>query len=261
MRTQAMEDVAISDKLNEVNRLFTLAEKYDPDNSFINYWHAQILFRYTPPEDLDKIRDELMREIHAGNNKHDNEFVFGAPLPPRLKDVKQPILTAEQTDPVYIDQWVQFGSYSGQTLEGMVGALLPKLSWPRDKDEIADLMYMYYNLGRTIPYDRSYFSMQQQILNKIRHDVNAKSPEQAKLAAAGRFLDEQYQSVANKLYDIGRIKDSNKVNEVGINEQEESYSRQMDLPDYMQGPQAAYLERFAELTGVKFPLPEDKTKW
>src|SRR5205085_11124877 len=122
---------------------------------------------------------------------------------------------------IELDQWVQVGNYSGHTINGMVEALLPKLTWPKDKQEIADLMYMYYALGRTIPYDRSYFSMQQMIMEKIRREVDPKSPEGAKLASAARYLEDQYQTVANSLYGYKRIQDPAKVNVVGINQLEE----------------------------------------
>lgn len=257
----AMEDVTISGKMPEVNKLFNQAEKYDPDNAYINYWHAQLLFRYTDHNDLPKVWDQIKREIHAGNQKTDNYFVFGAPLAPRQTVPQIPLLTAEQKDPIYADQWLQFGSYSGQTIELMVQELLKTLKWPKDKDTITDIMFMYYNLGRTEPYDRSYFSMQQVVLDKIRHDVDPKTEEGRKLAEVGRFLDAQYQTQGNKLYQYQIITDPRQIGVTGINWVEETGSRKLNIREFLQGPQAAYLQKFGEVMGVKFALPEDPSKW
>jgi hypothetical protein len=257
----ALEDVTIGSKLPEIGKLFNLAEKYDPNNSYLNYWHAQLLFRYTSQDKLPKVWSQIKREIHAGNQKTDNYFVFGAPLAPRQRDPFIPLLTAQQTDPIYADQWLQFGSYSGQTIEFMVQELLKTLKWPKDKDTITDIMFMYYNLGRTEPYDRSYFSMQQVVLDKIRHDVDVKSEEGHKLAEAGRFLDAQYQTQGNNLYTYKIIDDPRQIGVSGINWVEETGSRKLNIREFLQGPQAAYLDKFGQVMGVKFPLPEDKSKW
>ncbi len=261
LRAGAMEDMAIAEMMGEVDKLFTQAEKYDPQNNFINYWHAQLLFRYTPGEALDSIKGQLLREIHAGNQKQEGYFLYGAPLPPRILEPQMPVLSAADTEPVYVDQLVQFGSYSRSTMNSMVTALLAKLTWPRDKREISDLMYMYYNLGRTKPYDTSYFSMQQMIMDKIRHDVTAKSDDGQNLAAAGRYLEDQYITIGNRLFELNRIRDPAQVNQVGINAAEEGGSRQMDLRDPLQQSQAAFLLRFGELVGIEFPLPADKAQW
>ena len=257
----ALEDVTIGGRLPEVAKLFNLAEKYDPNNSYLNYWHAQLIFRYTPHDDLPKVWDQIKREIHAGNRKSDNYFTFPAPLAPRQRDPMLPMLTAEQTEPTYIDQWTQFGGYSGPTMELMAQELLRACHWPEDKDTIADVMYMYYNLGRTEPYDRSYFSMQQVALDKIRHDVDVKSEEGHKLAEVGRFLDSQYQTQANSLYTLNVIEDPALVGVSGINRVEETGSRRLNIREFLQGPQAAYLQKFEDVMGVDFPLPEDKEKW
>jgi hypothetical protein len=257
----AMEDLTIADKMPEVNKLFNQAEKYDPDNAFINYWHAQLLYRYTPPEELPKVWDQIQREIHAGNHKKENYFIFPAPLAPRQIVGQAPIITAEQTGAVYADQWLQFGSYSGQTIDMLVSERLKMLKWPQDKAAIADLMYMYYNLGRTEPYDRSFFSMQHVVLDKIRRDVDPKSDEGKKLAQAGRYLEEQYLTQANKLFKSNEITDSREIGSPGINRLETTRSRHNPLMPYLQGPQAAYLKKFGEIMGVEFPLPEDPEKW
>jgi len=256
-----MEDVTIGKELPEVNKLFGQAEKYDPNNAFLNYWNAQLLFRYTPHDDLSKVWSQIKREIHAGNQKSDNYFIFGAPLAPRQRDGFVPLLTAEQKDPIYVDQWLQFGSYSGQTMELMVQELLKTLTWPKDKYTYVDVMFMLYNLGRTEPYDRSYFSIQQMVLDKIRHDVDPKTDEGRKLASVGRYLDDQFHTQGNAIYNQGLIKDPAQIGLTGINWLEETGSRKTNLRDYLQGPQAAYLQKFGETMGVTFPLPEDKEKW
>jgi hypothetical protein len=261
MRAGAMEDIAIAEQMDAVGKLFVQAEKYDPQNAFINYWHAQLLFRYTDPEQFDRIKDKLLREIKAGNAKKENYFYFGAPLQPKLLDPRLPVLTAEETEPIYFDQLVQFGNYSRPTINTMVETLLGTLSWPRDKDDIAALMFFYYNLGRTEPYDNSYFSMQQMIMDKIRLEAGTKSKDSTQLAAAGRFLEEQYLTVANQFFDLKVIQDPAKVNQVGLNQLEESGSRKMNLRLPLQQYQASFLKRFGELFGIEFPLHEDPQRW
>lgn len=261
LRTEAMEDLGIAAKMDEIDKLFSLAEKYDPQNSFINYWHAQILFRYTPHPEFDSIVDQLHREIASGNRKQDGFFIFGAPLSPRTDIPNKPLLYAEQTEPQFIDIWNQFGNFSGPTLNLMAQELLKKLTWPRDKQKILDIMYMYYNLGRMEPYDRSYFSMQAMVLDKIRREVDVKSAEAKQLATLGFYLDEQYTSVANRFYASHMITDPARVGGIGISDVESSMSRHEELKDLLQGAQASYLKKFEDLMGVDFPLPEDPEQW
>ncbi len=262
LRSGAGEDIAIESKMPEIDTLFTNAEKYDPNNSFINYWHAILKFRYTDPDKVDSIREDVLREIEAGNHKSENYFTFGAPVPPRQITMTQlPILYGGETEAKYVDQWGQFGTYPGQTIENLVSALAAKFKWPQDKDKFAALMYFYYNLGRTKPYNRSYFSMQLPLLVTIRSQAGKDGKDAAKLADLARYLDDQYRSVGNKLYDVKLLKDPAKVNAAGINELEESGSGQENLRDYLQGPEAAYLHKAGEVLGLKFPLPEDPTQW
>jgi hypothetical protein len=260
LRAGAMEELAIANKMDQISEAFTQAEKYDPQNSFINYWHALILYKFSDPSKFAETSEQILREIHAGNLKPEGYFVFGAPVRPRALDAQVVTLMLEQTEPVFIDQWTQFGSFPANTIQTMIADLIKDRKWPEDKDAIVDIMYFPYALGRVRPYDRSYFSMQQLILTKLQSEAKG-TPDAGKFADAARFLDEQLRSVANRLYTIGWIKDPAKVNPQGVREVENGPSRQNGLGEQLQGPQASYLKRFSELFKVDFPLPEDPEQW
>ena len=44
----------------------TKAEQYDPQNHYINYYKALLITQYTPPDKFAEVRDEVLREIRAG---------------------------------------------------------------------------------------------------------------------------------------------------------------------------------------------------
>lgn len=261
VRAGAMEELAIAQQMPLMEDELAKAEQYYPDNALINYYRAMILVHYYDPSKLAEVREKVMREIKAGNRKPDNLFFFPPPLLAYTDNASVPVLHGTETEPKYVDQWLQFGSWDFNAAHGLFEGMLPLLSWPEDKEDITQLMYCAYALGRTKPYDRSFFTWQQRILDHCMKQLPADSAERVKLAQAAAYLAEIYSDQAQKLLTKKLIKDETKLDVGGISFVENGASRRNNLQDHLQGPQAAYLKRFGEIFGIKFPLPEDPKDW
>jgi hypothetical protein len=259
-RNRAMEEMAIAKEIPQVRELLAKAEQYDPDNAYINYYLVQLDMMYTNPDDFASIRDEVLRQIRAGNHKPHSFFVFPPPLEPYQAQVGFTRLQTAETEARFADHWQLFGHYDALLTGKVLTALLPTLSWPQDKDDIGELMYWLYNMGRTLPFDRSMFALQMKILDFYQRATDG-SPEQLKWAEAGRFLTDQYHSVAQELYQRQLLEDSNKLDFLGVEHVEMRTTRQDSVKAVIQGPQAAYLKRAGEILGIKFPLPENPANW
>ena len=81
------------------------------------------------------------------------------------------------------------------------------MRWPQDKEDAGALMYMLWQIGRTLPYDRSLFSLQLKVLIAMQSTVEAGTGDALKLAEAARFLNEQYRDAANEMYKVKLIED------------------------------------------------------
>src|SRR5690606_26785587 len=94
------------------------------------------------------------------------------------------------------------------------------LTWPADKKDIGEVMYMLYALGRLEPFDRSYFNLQLKCLHRQQDAQAPGSEEKSKLAAATRFLGEQYLSVSKRMYKDGLIEDETRLGVLAIEDME-----------------------------------------
>lgn len=261
LRAGALEEIAIARRIPEIRELFDKAEQYAPDNHYVNYYNALTITKFTPAEEFAEVREEVMREVRTGNRKPLGYFSFPPPLRP-FEAVWRPVrLDGTETQAVYVDHWILFGHYDLEAMHRLLTQALPDLQWPQDKQEISELMYMLYQLGRTKPFDRSYFAMQLRALEPYLQRADPGSQEALDLAAALRFLNDQYQSVGLTLYRRGEITDSTKIGVEGIYELEVGATHQQTLLDAIQGPQAAYLKRAGEILNLDFPLPEDPEDW
>ena len=260
----AGEKLAIADQLPMIMDCFSLAEKHMPDNHYVNYYRAILLHKLNPyavDASFENIREELLREIRAGNRKPYGFFSFPPPLHLFGYKAKRPTLRAEETKAVYVDHWANFGFYDSDAVSDMVKKLTADMTWPEDKDNIAEIMYFLYQLGLTQPYARSFFSWQLMVLDQFASKLEPGSDDALAFAEVSRFLNNQYHDVATRMFRMGSIKDSNKVNVDGLVEAEGRALRRTNLEVMLQGKQAAYLKKVEEVLGLSFPLPDDPAEW
>jgi len=260
LRSQLAQDIVIADRMEEVHDLMTKAEKYYPDNYFINYYHAALTARYSDlinsPDDFDLV----MREIKAGNAKPEGYFFYPPPLPTWPTDIQNVKLLGTETEAKYIDQWNFFGHYDPGAFSLIIGAAGEFLSWPEDKEQVGDLMYCLYNVGRTRPFDRTLFSLQLKLLDSMQQQ-EAGSEEALKLAEAVRVLNEYYREVANELFNKQVLDDPTMIDVRGVNFVETSGSHQNNIRRAIQPRQASFLKQAGEILGLEFPIPENPTLW
>ncbi|MEZ5337852.1 MAG: hypothetical protein R3F46_06260 [bacterium] len=262
IRSQGMEADAIRTRVKEISDIYDELEKRDPENSYVNYSRALFLARIYTPEFGDEPIREIIRELRKGNAKPEGWFYFPPPLAPRTHDASHPMVYANQEGPVYVDHWLHWGNLDPFAVNQLVRLVDGTSSWPQDKKDIGEVMYMLYALGRLQPFDRTFFNLQLKCLHKQQEAQNPQSEEATKLAAATRFLNEQYLDISNQLYKDKLVKDETRFGVLAIEDLEtSSLSGQKYMYKYMQGPQAAYLKRAGEILGLEFPLPEDPTKW
>jgi hypothetical protein len=216
---------------------------------------------HTDPAKFSDVRDEVLGQIRQGNTKPRGYFFFPPPLRPSYAEATNAVLGTSNTEARYVDQWMLFGHYDPRVVDQVIQQMLPTLTWPKDKQDIGELIYMLYQIGRTQPYDRSLFSLQLKILDYYLQKAEPGSQDSLKLADALRFLNEEYRSVANQMYAVKVIKDPTKTDLLGIQQQEFSHSRQNNLGRMIQGPEGAYIKRAGEILGIKFPLPADPREW
>lgn len=260
-RGTAMEELGIAQQMDKIDEAYRKAEQYYPENAFINYSHALTKNYYSDPALFGEIREELLREVRTGNRKAESYFFFPPPLRPYAAEAPVPRLFGTETEPKYVDQWLFFGSWNYTAAHGLLEALVNSLSWPQDRDEIGDVMFFAYRLGATKPYDRSFFGWQQIMLDKWLSQEDLPTAERTKLAEAARYLTGVYRDESQKLLQKGLLKDETKLDLAGISEVESGASRQVNIAENLQAPQARYLAYFGEKFGLRFPLPEDKEDW
>jgi hypothetical protein len=167
-RSTYQEESVIAGQFDYVQELLAKAEHYDPNNWQINYTRALLTARFAPKDGSPETTQAILREIRAGNKKLMGAFAFPPPLPPYNQVRELPKLTATATTPVYFDQWAQYGFNDIFSLDKMQYLLGKDLHWPKDRDEIGDVMFMYYLMGRTKPFEHTYFSWQQGFLQALR---------------------------------------------------------------------------------------------
>jgi tetratricopeptide (TPR) repeat protein len=261
MRAGYAEQEGMSTQREEIERLFTKAEQYYPQNAYINYYRALVLYHISDPAKIEENKAAMMREIRSGNQKSENLFYFPPPLPAWTYNSKVVILWGTETEPAWYDHWNQYGTYPVERVGGMVGALAETMEWPKDKQDISDLMYFLYGVGRTQPYDRSYFNWQQRLLDRWVSQAAKGSDDSLKLAEAARFLTDQYKAVGDHFYNLKLLKNPTQINVAGVEQLEMGASRQPNLEAELQPREAAYLFKFGEIFGIDFPLPQDKRNW
>ncbi len=261
LRAGVDEKLAVNAALPDIEQLFATAEKYDPDNAYINYSHALTLYRFSDPAEFDSIKDTLLREIRAGNRKSRSYFFFPPPLLPNSKDARVALLFGTETEAIFYDHWHQFGEYPASAVRSIIDRLCQSLTWPQDKQDIGEVMYFAYAVGRTEPYDRSYFHMQQRVMDIIMGQQNDNAAERRKLAEEARYLVEQYKTTAQAFYDRKLIKDAKNIDVSGIEELEQGGSRKINLKEIIQRREAGFLKHFGETFGLDMPLPENPEEW
>ena len=195
-----------------------------------------------------------MREIRAGNQKENVNFFFPPPLPAFGQVYFQPIIREINFSPVYVDHWNQFSMYDTLDVDALVTRLSETMSWPEDKQDIGELMVMLYQLGRTQPYDRSFFGLQLKLLQQFAEQVEQGSDAALELAETIRYLNDQYHTLGNKYFDEGFIKDPAKVGVIGIHEVELGYSHRRRMAEIGQGHHKAFLLRAAKILDLEFTL-------
>jgi hypothetical protein len=261
-RSLSLEEKQIQAQLPEVRKLLEQAEKYDPENHMINYWRAQLVARLTPSDHFDQVRDEVLEQIRTGNTKVVGHFAFPPPCDPFPEEAHFVKIMPEAQDAQLYDGWMNFGYYDQAGQLAIYGGLLPSLHWPKDKQAVADVMFMLYNMGRTKPFDTTYFSWQQKILVVLMDDPAISQADKAQLAAANFMLTDYYTTTAQQLAAVPLMYDPTKFDVIGLSLFETTTSRQPRQREVVQPLHASYLHEVAPVLGLPpFPLPDDPKHW
>jgi tetratricopeptide (TPR) repeat protein len=261
VRTGAMEQLSISERIPAIEELFELAEKYDPQNHYIDYYHALTLAKFALPEETATIAPRILDELREGNRKHFGFFVFPPPLEPYNMQASRQQILSETVDPVYYDQWNLFGFYEYTTMMRLINIMLAHYSWPEDKDPISEVMYFLFNIGRTVPFNRTAFSLQFMLLDMIHKSLAPDSPESIKISQAIRYLQRLYRGAAQELYARDVITDSTKLNVQGLELVESKYLRYGPLRAAVHKRHANFLWKVQDILEIELPLPEDPSLW
>jgi hypothetical protein len=259
-RATAMEELAIEQRLPVIRELAAKAGQCYPQNAFINYYKAMVLVKFTDAEKFSTIRDEVLRELKAGNAKRDSFFFFAPPLSPIMSYGIKPTLSAGLKEANFVDQWAQCGHVDPKQAAQVVTQLMKDMTWPKDKSDITAIMYFLYKIGRTMPQDRSVFALQVEVLNPLIAQLEPGSDEALKFKQVMDFLAAQYHDAAQALYP-NIIPDRTKLDALGIAGAEAFNTREPRVYTECQGREAAYLKRAGEILGLSFPLPKDPAKW
>jgi len=272
-RATAMEELAINTRLPMIRELCTKAEQYYPDNAYIHYYLAMVLWKFGDPSKFDATRDEILREMRAGNKKSSCYFWFFPPLRPIMDYGIKPTLSAGLTEAQYTDHWQQCGHVDPNLVAPMLIQLAegtrndekspPEggLEWPKDKDDLATIMEFTYKVCRVQPMDRSLFSLQSQILVPVVSRLKPGSDDALKFADVMRFLNDEYRDAAQFLYDRKLVASRTQLDVTGIALAETRNSRQSTVVEECQGREAAFLKRAGEILGLDFHLPQDPKQW
>ncbi len=260
-RATAMEELVLEQRIPMIRECCVNAAKYYPDNAYINYYLALVMDKYTDPAKFSETRDEIMRELRAGNAKPEGAYWFFPPLKPMMDYGLKPSLTAGLKEAQYTDQWRQCGHVDTSTAGQMVIQLTETMQWPKDKEDLSTVMEFIYKVGRTKPWDRSLFSLQSQVLLPIVDKLKPGSDDALKFREVMSFLEAQYHDAAEFLYRRNFITDRTKMDALGIAEAETRNSREATIVQECQGRQGAFLKRTGEILGLEFHLPEDPDKW
>lgn len=272
-RATAMEELAINTRLPMIRELCTKAEQYFPDNAYINYYLAMVLWKYGDPTKFAATRDEILREMRAGNKKKSCYFWFFPPLKPIMDYGIKPSLSAGLKEAQYTDQWQQCGHVDPNLVAPMMIQLAdgtrkdeksaPEggLEWPKDKDDLTTIMEFIYKVCRVQPMDRSLFSLQSQVLLPVVSRLKPGSDDALKFSDVMRFLNAQYHDTAQYLYDRKFVADRTQLDVTGIALAETRNSREATVVQECQAREAAFLKRAGEILGIDFQLPEDPKQW
>jgi hypothetical protein len=261
-RNLSLEEVQIRAKLPEIRQLFDQAEKYDPDNHMINYWHAQLVARLTPTDQFAKVKDEVLDQIHKGDAKPVGNFTYPPPADPWPEEAHYVVLRADSTQALDYDVWMNYGYYDRAGMLAIYSGLLPLLHWPQDKQQVADLMFMLYNMGRTRPFDTSYFSWQEKILTTLMADPGIGQADKTQLAVANFMLQDYYNSAGKAMSTVPYITDPTKFNVEGLSEFETSHTREPRQKAVLQPFHASYLHEVADKLGLPpFALDVEPKHW
>ena len=246
--------------LEELREAYTNAALYYPDNGYINYARAMDVLVYTPPQQHQSIREELMREIRSGNAKPVSIFYHGPPVAPFAIEPKEPRLYGTEKEPVWTDQWHNFGHIDYVTVDAIVNLCGAGLTYPEDKDDIQELMYFLYRLGGTRPYDRSCFGLLPKLLVPVQFAEDS-TEERIKLQAVLTFMNTQYRDAAVELAKKKFEIKSTEFDAVGISAIETSHTGRDNIKTILQPRFGATLKKAEEELGMKFKLPTNKEAW
>jgi hypothetical protein len=261
VRGAAGEELVLASRLEELRSLFEQAQKYDPDNAYINYYHAVLFSTLVPPDQFSTIRDEVYKELVAGNKKWNGRAYFPPPLSPYAESAAPVKITEYETTPVYYDQWSFFGIFAENSVKTMLDMLMQDMQWPQDKDKIKELMFAVYKLGAVKPLSYSYFSLQMGILMRFQEAVTPNSQDAFDLGAAARFLNQQYLSLANDMLKARILENAKQLDVAGIEVAERRIFRRETELGKFQKRQAAYLLKMKEVLGIDLDLPDDPKQW
>ncbi len=260
-RATALEELVLEKRLPMIRECCEQAAKYYPGNAYINYYLALVMNKFTDPAKFGETRDDILRELRAGNAKPEGAYWFFPPLKPIMDYGLKPTLTAGLKEAQYTDHWRQNGHLDTSTAGQMVIQLTENMEWPKDKEDLNTVMEFIYKVGRTKPLDRSLFSLQSQVLLPITVKLKPGSDEALKFREVMSFLNAQYHDTAEILYRHNFLKDRTKMDALGIAEAETQNSREATIVQECQGRQGAFLKRTGELLGMDFHLPRDPAKW
>jgi hypothetical protein len=218
--------------------------------------------RLTPTKDFDKVKPEILEQIRKGNSKPVGHFAFPPPADAYPEMAHYVELRSEFQSSQNYDAWMNYGYYDQPGLLTLYDNLVPELHWPQDKQTVADLMFMFYNLGRTKPFDTSFFSWQQRILASLQADPGASQQAKTELGNALLVLNDYFTATCQELAAVPLMFDPTKFDVVGLSEFETTTSRQERQREIVQAREASYLSAVAPKLGLPpFPLDPDPSHW
>jgi hypothetical protein len=265
-RTTPMEEELLAARDAEVRDLLTKAELYDKKNSYINYYKAQLIARFAteragPEGAVEAARAEMLREVKAGNEKKYADFIFPPPLDPYWAGSRELKLLPGSAEAIYYDNWAQFGWYDVNGQQALMMTILDGAQWPRDKEDIGALMWMFYHMGRTAPFERTYFSWQQLVLTAMRDDPATPPEEKAKLSQVLFNLNDLYVQACQRLVGLGIYIDPTQYDARGFQDAELKSARNGRVKDLIQPLHGSFLDTAGHTLGLDFPLDPDPKTW
>ncbi len=271
VRSSPYETEELAQRMDVVRELLSNAEKYDPDNGFIDYYGALLEAHFgdaqfkqgseTETVPFSDLRERVLREIRSGNMKPDNRFFFPPPLQPYAMTARNMKLREDSMEPAYVDQWNQFGHWDTINVDTLMTKMTDGWTWKNNKEDVGQLLLMLYRMGQTEPYDRSFFGLVLKLMQPFQESSEQGSPERLALGQAMLNLDSHYMKLSSEIITRKLLNDPTQVGVIAVHKAELDHSREPFMKEHSQGHFATWLKKANETLGLGLELGDDPEKW